>query len=225
MSEKTAAIIGATGMTGSYLKDVIVNDNFFEKVRLVIRRPIQKTNPKIEIKLVNFDDAESVKLALEEVNALFCCIGTTQSKVKGDKQLYRKTDLEIPVKLARFGRQAGCEKFMIISSVGANRNSSNFYLRLKGEVEEALISMGIQALHIFQPGMLLGNRQEKRPMEKFMQGFLSAIAGAFIGSLRKYRPIHGKTVAMAMLNASKSTGIGVFYYTYDEIKQLAGEIN
>ena len=222
MSGKTAAVIGATGMIGNYLLGLLLKDEAFSAVRVVVRRPYPKTGPKTEIKLVDFDDAESVKLALEGTDVLFCCIGTTQKNVKGDKELYRKIDYGIPVRAARFAKEAGCETLAIVSSVGADSRSSTFYLKLKGEVEEAIQSIGIRSVHVMQPSMLLGERQENRPLEKVLQASMKFISGVLGGSWRKYRAIHGKTVAAAMLNAAKQNKEGFFRYTYDGIRALAG---
>ena len=176
----------------------------------------------MEVKLVNFNDAESFKLALEGTDVIFSCIGTTQKNVKGDNELYRKIDFEIPLKAARFGKEAGCKKFIFVSSVGANSRSSTFYLKLKGELEDALQSVGLDAVHIMQPSMLLGQRKENRGGENMLQGFMKfVISIIYWWSLRKYKAIPGKTVAVAMLNAAKKEEKGFFRYTYDEIKELA----
>src|SRR5882724_2570361 len=101
MSAKTAALIGATGMIGTYLLEELLNDPYFETIRVIVRRPFPNSNPRIEVKLVDFNDYESLKLAIDGSDALFCAIGTTQSKVKGNKELYSKVDFAIPVKAAR----------------------------------------------------------------------------------------------------------------------------
>lgn len=223
MSEKTATLIGATGMIGTYLLELLLRDDYFSTVRIIVRRPYPKTDPKLEVKLVDFADAESLKLALEGSDAVFCCIGTTQKNVKGDKALYRKIDFDIPVKIARFAKEAGCEKFIIITSVGADSHSKTFYLKLKGEVEEAIEATGIRSVHLMQPSMLLGDRNEHRAGEQLLQGSMKLISRLLMGSFRKFRAIAGKTVARAMLNAAKKEEPGFFRYTYDGIKQLAGQ--
>jgi uncharacterized protein YbjT (DUF2867 family) len=217
MSGKTAAIIGSTGMIGTYLTELLLGDDYFSTVRLIVRRPMEKSHPKMEIKLVDFNDAESLKLALEGTDILFCCIGTTQKNVKGDKELYRKVDYDIPVKSARFAKEAGCEVMAIVSAVGANSKSKNFYLKLKGEVEDALQSVGLRSVHIMQPSMLLGERKENRPMERVIQVLSKAVAGILPA---KFKPVHGKTVAAAMIAAVKKNTPGFFKYTYKEIKEL-----
>jgi len=219
MSEKTAAIVGSTGMIGTYLTELLLQDDYFSTVRLIVRRPIEKSHPKIEIKLVDFNDAESLKLALEGTDALFCCIGTTNKNVKGDKELYRKIDYDIPVNSARFGKEVGCETLAIVSAIGANSKSGTFYLKLKGEVEDTLQTTGLRSVYIMQPCMLLGDRKENRPMERVFQVASKVVAGILPA---KYKPIHGKTVAAAMFNAVKKGQAGYFKYTYNGIKQLAG---
>jgi uncharacterized protein YbjT (DUF2867 family) len=221
MSERTATIIGATGMIGNYLLELLLKDNYFSTVRILVRRPHPKTDPKMEVKLLDFSDAESFKLALEGSDVIFSCIGTTQKNVQADNELYRKIDFDIPVKAARFGKEAGCEKFILVSAVGANRHSRTFYLRLKGELENAIHSVELESVHIMQPSMLLGERKETRTGEGILQGTMKLLSGLFFGSLRKYKAIHGKTVAAAMLNAVKKNEKGFFRYTYDEIKELS----
>jgi len=220
MSGKTAVIIGGTGMIGQYLTEQLVKDPYFETVRLLVRRPLEKPDPAIEIKLVDFADAESIKLALEDSDVIFCAIGTTQKNVKGDKTLYRKIDFDIPVRVARFGKEAGCEKFVVVSSVGADSKSNTFYLQLKGELEEALADSGIETVHIMQPSLLLGQRKEKRNGEGLLQATGKLLSGLLIGSWRKYRAMDGNTLAKAMIAAAKKEEKGVFRFQYDGIKKL-----
>jgi uncharacterized protein YbjT (DUF2867 family) len=221
MSGKTATIIGVTGMVGNYLLQELINDPYFEIIRVIVRRPFVKTNDKIEVKLVDFNDYESLKLAIDGSDVLFCTIGTTQKNVKGDKELYRKVDFDIPVKAARISKETGCEKFVIVSAIGANSSSNNFYLKLKGEVEDALSQSGVKSVHILQPSFLLGERKEKRAGERLGQVVFNGISFLFGGPFKKYKPIHGKEVAIAMINAAKTNSAGVVKYTYSEIKRLA----
>ncbi len=221
MTEKTATILGATGMIGKYLCEEMIKDDYFDAVRLIVRRPISRPNARVEVKLVDFSDAESLKLSLEDTDTLFCCIGTTQKNVKGDQDLYRRIDFDIPVRAAKFAKEAGCEKFIIITSVGADAHSRTFYLKLKGELENAIKEIGFETVHIMQPSILLGDRDEKRTGEKFLQGSLKFLSRLFGGSMRKFRAIHGRTVARAMLNAAKDNSKGFFRHRYDEIVRLS----
>ena len=138
----TATLVGATGLIGSHLLQELLNDPYFDTVRILIRRPIDITHPKLEKKIVDFNDSDSLLVALSNSDVVFCAIGSTMKKVKGDKDAYRKIDFEIPVNLARFCKMTGCEKFILVSSAGANSKSMNFYQRLKGETDEAVKEAG-----------------------------------------------------------------------------------
>jgi len=214
----TATIVGATGLIGGHLLNELLDDSYFDVVRILIRRPLGITPPKLEKKIVDFNDSDSLLVALSNSDVVFCSIGTTQKKVKGDKEAYRKIDFEIPVKLARFCKMTGCEKFILVSSVGANSKSGNFYIKLKGEVEDAVRTVGLRSLHILRPSFLLGERKEFRIGEvigkPLMQLFSFAIPA-------KYKAIQAKDVAKAMVAIAKKNEEGSFVYEYDHIQELA----
>lgn len=220
MPEKTVAILGSTGLIGHHLLDLLLADNDVDTVRILVRRPVQRTHPKLEVKLVNFEDLESVKLAIDGCQAVFCAIGTTQKKVKGDRQQYLKIDFDIPVKTARLCKEVGCETFAIVTAVGANSKSGNFYLKLKGHVEDAIKLIGLQSVHIFQPSQLLGDRKESRPLEWVFMGLGKVFSPLLLGSWRRFRPIKAETVAKAMVAAARLQTPGFYRYTYDAILNL-----
>lgn len=221
MSKQIASIIGATGMIGTYLQQVLTEDSSFDTIRILVRRPIPRPHPKIEVKLVDFSDLESVKLAIDGSDSLFCAIGTTQKKVKGDRQAYLKIDFDIPVKTARLCKELDIDRMAIVSAVGANSKSRSFYLKLKGHVEDAISLEPIASIHFFQPSVLLGNRQEKRMMEKFAQRLMRFAQPVMQGGWRKYRAIEGLEVAQAMVQSVKLGLPGIHRYTYSDIQQLA----
>jgi uncharacterized protein YbjT (DUF2867 family) len=159
-------------------------------------------------------------VAMNDCDAVFCAIGTTNKKVKGDKDAYRKVDYDIPVNAARYCAMLGCRVFVLVSSVGANSQSKNFYLRLKGEVEDKMKESGLETVHIMQPSLLLGDRKEARSGEKIgklVMGSLSFLIPS------RYKPVHGKTVAKAMLSASRQRKPGFFVYAYREMMAIAGK--
>lgn len=198
-----ATIIGATGLIGGHLLDMLLNNVTFKTVRILIRRPLELSHPKLEKKLVDFSDMENFRLALEGTDVIFCTIGTTMKKMKGDKDAYRKVDFEIAVNAARLGKANGCEKFVLVSAVGADSQSRNFYLKLKGETEEAVQASGIESVYILRPSLLIGNRKEFRAGEKLASWLMPLFA--FILPA-KYRPVKAIDVAKAMVNAVKETG-------------------
>lgn len=195
-----ATIIGSTGLIGGHLLDLLINDPFFKPVRILIRRPLDISHPKLEKKLVDFSDIESFRLALEGTDVIFCCIGTTMKKMKGDKTAYRKIDYDIAVHAAQLGKANGCEKFVLVSAVGADSKSRNFYLKLKGEIEEAIQATGIESVYILRPSLLMGNRKEFRAGEKFASWLMPLFA--FLLPAR-YKPVKASEVAKAMVNAVK----------------------
>jgi uncharacterized protein YbjT (DUF2867 family) len=110
----------------------------------------------------------------------------------------------------------GCEKFILVSAVGANSKSKNFYLKLKGEVEDAVKAVGLKSVHIMRPSMLLGDRKEFRLGEKIGNPVMKAISFLLPS---KYKPIHGRDVAKAMLVASKKNEEEFFVWEYNEIRK------
>ncbi len=172
------------------------------------------------MKLVDFDDYESLKLAIDGCDAVFCAVGTTQKKVAGDTLLYRKVDYDIPVNAARVCLETRVAHYSLVSSVGADKNSKNFYLKLKGEVEETIQKFPIQSISIFRPSMLLGNRNEFRLGERIGQPLSKILSPLLLGKFKKYKPIEAKDVAAAMIAAAKKIEKGVHIYEYEEIENL-----
>lgn len=213
----TATLIGATGLIGNYLLEELLNDSYFDTVRILIRRPIEFSHPKLEKKLVNFNDNDSILVALNNSDVIFCTIGTTQKKVKGDKEAYRKVDYDIAVNAARFSKMVGCETFVIVSSVGANSSSNNFYLKLKGEIEEAIKAVDFQSVHIMRPSILMGERKESRAGESISKKIMSVLSFMIPA---KYKPIHGRDVAKAMVAVARTKKEGFHIYQYAEMKTV-----
>lgn len=214
----TATLIGATGLIGNYLLEELLSDPFYNTVSILIRRPMVKTHPKLEKKIVDFNDSDSLLVALSNSDVVFCTIGSTMKKVKGDKAAYRKIDFDIPVNLARFCKMTGCEKFILVSSLGANSKSLNFYQKLKGETDEAVKYFGVKTIHIMRPSILLGDRKESRLGEDISKAVMTSLSFLIPA---KYKPIHGKIVAKAMLALSKKNEEGYFVHENTEIKHLS----
>ena len=214
----TATIIGATGLIGGYVLEELLHDTYFDTVRILIRRPLNISHPKLEKKLVDFNDSDSLLVALSNSDVVFCSIGTTQKKVKGDKEAYRKIDFDIPVKIARLSKMTGCEKFILVSAVGANSKSYTFYLKLKGEVEDTVKEVGLKSLHIMRPSFLMGERKEFRMGEAIGSVLMKIFSFAIPA---KYKAIQAKDVAKAMIAIAKKNEEGIFVCEYNEIKELS----
>ena len=221
MSERTATLIGATGLVGGELLSLLLDDNYFKKVRILVRRPFTMNHPKLERKLVDFSDADSLLVGLDESDVVFCTIGTTMKKVRGNKEVYRKIDYDIPVNIARYCKIMNCKNYIVVSAVGADSGSRNFYLNLKGEVEDLLKKVGIESTYIMRPSMLLGKRNEFRFGERIAIPLIKKIAFLLPS---KYKPIEARDVATAMLAAAKRHEKGFFICEYKKMKQLGREI-
>lgn len=221
MNELTAVVIGATGLTGNLVLEGLLKDHNFKTVRILVRRNVNITHPKLQQEIVNFNDIDNYTEKFGKGDIIFCCIGTTQKKVKGDKDAYSKIDFDIPVNAARIGISKGFKKFQIVSAIGANENSSNFYLSLKGKTENALKQFSFESIGIFQPSVLNGNRNENRVGEKVLQTIMDLSSFLLLGPLEKYRAIGANNVAKAMINESKLQNTGVHYYRFSEIMDLA----
>lgn len=196
---KTAILLGATGLTGTHLLELLLNNPDYSKIKVFTRSKINYSHPKLEEKLIDL-------LKLDEHAAdftgdvVFCCIGTTKAKTP-DKELYRAIDYGIPVEAAKLAKQNGIDQFIVISALGANPESKIFYSRLKGEMERDLLELKIPETYILQPSLITGNRREKRTGENLskhvMQFFDFAIPA-------KYKTIHAKTIAQAMIQLAKN---------------------
>ena len=218
----TATVVGATGLIGSHLLQALLKDAYFDTIRILIRRPIDVTHTRLEKKIVDFNDSDSLLIALSNSDMLFCAIGTTQKKVKGNKDAYRKIDFGIPVKLARFCKMTGCEKFILVSSAGANSRSNNFYQRLKGETDEAVKEGGPKAIHIMRPSLLLGDRKEFRLGENIGKVLMTTLSFLIP---EKYKAIQAKDVAEVMVALAKKNEEGYFIHENSEIRYLSNNLN
>ena len=210
---KNYAIIGASGLIGSCIVDELLqtSDN---KITLISRRVLGLSNSRIHEVIVDFTNQSALNEALKGVDAVFIAIGTTQKKMKGDLSAYRKVDYDIPVAVAQACVINNVPKLLMVSSAGADSSSSNFYLRIKGEVEQAIEKMPIQYIGIFQPSLLMGNRNEFRLGERISQ-LIMPIFSFVIPS--KYKPIAAKSIAKAMIRKAIQDQKGVKRYTYTDI--------
>jgi len=196
-------IAGASGLVGGHLLTLLLQE--FDQVAAVTRRPLGVSAPNL--REIAFGDP------LPALDAAFCCLGTTIKKA-GSESAFRRIDFDAAVAFARTSRAAGASSFAIVSSVDASPASSNFYLRVKGETEAAVVALGFERVTILRPSFLLGDRSESRPGEKIGIVIASALGFLFVGPLRKYRAVNAELVAAAML---KDGWNGVRILEYDEI--------
>jgi uncharacterized protein YbjT (DUF2867 family) len=214
-----AIIAGSTGLIGSKLLQILLRETFYDEVLILVRKKIDIQHQKLTQLVVDFDQLDTYAHAING-HALFSCLGSTNAKTP-DKAIYRRIDHDYPVKLGQLALQNGIEQYHLVSSLGANAASSMFYPKTKGETEADLQRLGLPALYIYRPSMLIGDRQEKRAMEKTLTAIFKLIDPLLFGSWKKYRSINGETVAMAMYKQSTTNNTGLFIYESDQIKQLS----
>jgi uncharacterized protein YbjT (DUF2867 family) len=192
----TANVIGATGLVGTQLVSLLLENIHFEKVRIFVRRSTGIVHPRLEEKIIDFSEKNTWAGFLSG-NVLFSTLGTTL-KQAGSKEKEYEVDFTFNLNFAQKAKENGIEKYVLVSSVGANPKSYFFYTRMKGELDEEVSKIGFETLAILRPSYLMGERQEKRlpeiyslPVLLFLTRFL----------FKKYRPIQDKTVAHAMIAA------------------------
>ena len=213
-----AIIAGASGLIGSNLLNILLQQQEYDEILILVRKELPIRHQKLKQLIIDFDKLENCS---DEINghAVFSCLGTTKSQTP-DQGQYKKIDYDYPIQLAKLAKQNGVEQFHVVSSIGSNKNSSIFYTKLKGELEEALKLLNLPALYIYQPSMLIGNRDKGRAIEKVIGSIFKIIDPLLFGGLKKYRSIKGETVAQAMFQKSLDSAKGTFTYTSDKIQNI-----
>jgi len=220
MKNKTALIAGATGLIGNELLQILREGTYYQKIYVLTRRELNLSGARVAQLLLNYDTFTSADLP--EVDDVYCCLGTTM-KNAGSKEAFRKVDYEFPLKIAKLSRTNGAKQYILVSSMGADKNSSIFYNQVKGETENALLAVAYPALHIFRPSILLGDRKENRTGEKVAQQVMKGVAPLLKGKLKNYRPVEGQAVAKAMFVAAQQNLQGPHLFESEQIKVLAKE--
>ncbi|MBA2422827.1 MAG: NAD(P)H-binding protein [Chitinophagales bacterium] len=215
---KTILLFGSTGLIGGELLRLLLEDSN-AMVKAFLRRPIVITNipPHFTQHVVDFNRIEEWKNLLAG-DELYCCLGTTIRKA-GSRAAFRAVDYELVLQIANRALVNGVKKFIVISSLGADAGSSNFYLRTKGEMERDVQQLLFQKIRILRPSVLTGNRDEFRLGEKVGIGVASVLSPLMVGRLKKYKPISATSVARAMITLAGTEDVQVVYES-DELQMM-----
>ena len=216
---KTAILIGASGLVGGYCLHYLLANPAYNKVICLGRKKIMVESEKLEQHKINFDKYGSYAPYVKG-NDLFITLGTTMAKA-GSKTEFRKVDHDYVLNVAKAGYDNGVDQIILVSSVGANATSLFFYNRVKGELEEAIKALGYWAVHIFQPSLLLGERPESRIGESAAKILGKGLDFVLRGLLTKYKPVEAETVAKAMVNAAQKLTSGNHIYASHWLQEMA----
>lgn len=218
--KRKAVVFGATGLVGTELVEQLLVNPDYEDVTIVVRHPVQrKSNNKLrEILLGDFTRLTDIKEQLTG-DDYFCCIGTTIKKA-GSQAAFKAVDLYIPITIAEMAKELSVSNLVVISSLGANSSSRNFYLHTKGEMENAVRKVYDGNLKIVRPSLLLGNRLEYRFIEKLSMHFMTIFGWLFIGPLKKVKAIKANAVAGAMIKSIALPNDKVFIES-DELQKIS----
>lgn len=216
---KKAIIVGASGLIGSKLLDILLAQSDYAEVLSIGRKKIKSTNTKLHQIVADFDNVAEYKNELKG-DVIFCCLGTTKRDTP-DMDAYRKVDHDYPVRLAEIAVCNGINQFHYISAMGARSGSANFYAKIKGDTEDDLKKLDIKSLFIYQPSVLIGRRKKPRVLESIAVFMMKIFDRLLVGKLKKYRAIAALDVAKAIYKQSLKNKSGVFTYTSDQIKKRA----
>lgn len=205
----TSIIVGSTGLVGGNVIKVLSNKK--QRAIALTRRSIPNLPPNITEMIIDFDAFEK-NGSLPSCNNVFICLGTT-IKTAGSKENFRKVDIDYCLSIARKAKESGAETLSLISSIGANSSSKNFYLKTKGELEESIQRLGFSTVNIFRPSFLVGERSEKRLAEKIAINLAKIMDLFLIGTASKYRSVKAESLAKTMvLKADNKSGVNYFYF-------------
>ena len=208
----TSIIAGPTGLVGSNILRFLSRNN--HNTIALLRSPIKQLPSNTEELIIDFDTLMN-EGSLPRCDHVFICLGTT-IKIAKSKDNFKKVDLDYPLAVARKALNSGAKKLTLISSVGADSKSKNFYLRIKGELEDAILDLGFESVNIFRPSFLIGKGGRRRATsEKIFMKAAKIIDIFCIGSARKYRSIDAQIIAKKMSSTLDAIP-GVHYYYYDD---------
>lgn len=194
MTNKTAVLVGATGLVGAELLTRLLASPHYTSVIILGRRVTGRVHEKLTEYLIDFHDLPDLSVHIDDV---FCALGST-IKAAGSQAGFREVDFVYPLNVAQWAKQLGAQQFLMVSAMGASSTSRVFYNRVKGEAEQAIGTLGLATTVFARPSLLMGERAEHRPLERLGVRLSPLLHLLLIGPLKKYRPIAARQVAQAL---------------------------
>lgn len=221
-------LAGATGLVGQLTLRALLDDaGFAGMIFAPVRRELDLRDPRLLAVRTEFGTADADAGIVETIKAhsprrvdsFVSCLGTTL-RAAGSREAFVAVDRDLVLRLAQLAFDQGARHAVLMSSVGASRQSGNFYLRVKGEVEDAMARVGFTRLDIIQPGLLIGARDQRRPAEALAQSLVPLANRALLGKLSRFRSINADQVARAIVALLDRPTAGEFTYQYSGIQDL-----
>ncbi|MGA7991102.1 MAG: oxidoreductase [Thermoanaerobaculia bacterium] len=217
----SAIVAGASGLVGEHVLRRLLADEHYDRVIAFVRGPLNLNHRRLEQRTIDYERIGRMS-AFPRAEDVYCCLGTTIKKA-GTPEAFRRVDVEYVAKLAEVSVRAGASQFLLVSAVGANARSGNFYLQCKGEAEDIVRALPFRGVQIFRPSFLLGHRRERRAGEALGIAAARFLSPAMLGPARRYRPIRADDVAKSMLAVARDSPPGVHVYEADAMQSLADE--
>lgn len=219
VGNKTAIIVGASGVVGGHLINYLLASPNYSRVVSLGRRKLDIESDKLVQYVIKFDKYATYA-PLVKGDDLYLTIGTTMAKAKS-KEAFMKVDYTYALNIAKAASDNGMNQLMLVSSVGADSDSVIFYSRVKGELEDAIKKLTFWSIHIFRPSILLGERPESRAGESIAKVIGKGLDFILGGLLSKYKPVEAETVAKAMVAKAQELDSGIHIYPSHWIQKLS----
>ena len=212
--ENIAVIVGATGVVGRVIVNEILSGEYYDRIYILGRSSITKLpdDSRLEKIIIDFENIDFDMNILEDAD-VFASLGTT-IKIAGSKENQRKIDVDYTVNFSKLC-EGKVRSFNVVSAIGANSNSKNFYNSLKGELEDKLKKMNLGVLRIFQPSLLISRRDDNRFLEEIFMKVAPIFQFVLKGKTKKYSPIEASLLGKVIVRfATENKGKGT--YTYND---------
>ena len=220
MTPTRICLVGATGLVGSRLIAAAVGRHDVRLVAVARREVALPKGARMEVLVAepsNWDDA----IAATNAKVMVCALGTTWRNAGQDEAAFRAVDHDLVLACARAAKAAGIAHVIVVSSAGANRHGRSRYLRVKAETEDALMKLGLKRLDILRPGLIVGRRAERRPLERLAMLASPLADRLMLGGARRFRSIRADMLVQAIFTLAKEKAGGRFIHEGDMLRRAA----